>query len=113
MNPNNWKSGASCERTCAAFEACAVLFSGSAKRKSWAQATRRRYMGKYINWILWLKEKACWQVNKVYWKQGDHVEMCSFFKLMTINSTDRVRMIVDTSSHSYKVYYVAHYAANT
>ena len=52
-------------------------------------------------------------MDKVYWKQGDHVEMCFFFKLITINSTDRVRIIVDTPSHSYKVYYIVHYAANT
>ena len=71
MNQNNWKSDAFCKPTRAAFEACA-------KRRSWAQ-TSKRYMGKYINWILWLKEKACLHVDKVYWKQGDHVEMCFFF----------------------------------
>ena len=53
INQNNWKSGAFGERTRAAFEACAVVLSGREKGRSWAQASRRRYMGKYINWILW------------------------------------------------------------
>ena len=38
----------------------AVVLSGGAGRTSWAQAPRRKYMGKNIYWILSLKEKACW-----------------------------------------------------
>ena len=50
--------------------------------------------------------------QRILW-QGYHVEIFFFFKLITINSTDRVRIIVGTPSHSYKVYYVVHYEANT
>ena len=74
------------------FKACAVVLSGRAKRRSWAQASRRRYMGKYINWILWLKEKACWQEDKVYWKQGDHVEVCFLF---TFSSYEKVLVLCE------------------
>ena len=38
--------------------------------------------------------------------------MFFFLKLITINSTDRVWIIIDSLSHSYEVYYAVHYAAN-
>ena len=59
----------------------------------------------FMYWILWLKEKACWQVDKVYWKTRRSCrEMVFFFlNLITINSTDRVRIIIDSPSNSYSV----------
>ena len=66
----------------------------------------RKYMGKNIYWILWLKEKACWQVETLYWQTRRSCRKMMFFflKLITINSTDGVPIIIDLSSHSYTVY---------
>ena len=59
MNQNNWKSGASCERTRAAFDACAEVLSGVARRKLWAQASKMKYMRKYIFFLFVL---PVWQL---------------------------------------------------
>ena len=106
MNQNNWKSGASCERTPVAFKACAVVLSEGARRRSLAEASRRKYTGKYINWILWLKEKACWQVVKVYWKTRKSCREIKFFlKLIIINWQCTVPPQIDsTHARSYKTY---------
>ena len=60
-----------------------------------------------------VREKSIWQNESVFHKKWKSVlqtrrsfkEMTFFFlKLITINSTDRVRIIIDSPSHSYKVY---------
>ena len=83
----------------------AVVLSGGARRRSWAQAPRRKYIGKYIKWTLWMKEKTCWQVDKMYWQTRRTCRDMMFFilKLIRINWTDRVRIIIDSPSYSNKV----------
>ena len=61
-----------------------------------------------INWILWLKEKACWQINKVYWKTRRLCRemMFFFFKLIMIHFTDRVQIIIDSPWHDMTLTFI-------
>ena len=67
----------------------------------------------YTEFCDW-KKKLVDKVDKVYWQRRRSCReiIFFFFELITINSADKVRMITDLPSHSYKVYYAVYYAAN-